>query len=809
MTQPFWYGVGRDLWDAARQLRRAPRFAAIAILSIGLGIGGTAATISIVDAVLIRDLPYPDADRLVRLDGVFTRLPLRLGETGIELTQMVEAPELADARSFAAIGAFAVAGVNLGEERPERLRAAAVTPGFFAALAVEPIVGRVFTVADLRETDRLAVISFALWRRRFRADPSVVGRSLDLNGRRFAIAGVMPESVDLPDAADLWIPRTADGQIAVQVGAPVFVARLAPGVTAASATQEVRRLLEDSIMTRQEPRAPTLRITPLHDALVRDVRPVILFVGAASLLLLIVACVNTATLMLGRMSAREREFAVRRTMGASTLRLARLVLCESALIVVGASALAVPVASGAIAMVHRFTPATLHGAQAIALDVRSFLALSALALITAALLGAAPAISASVRATSLFRSGSAATVDRTWRRFRSALVTTEIAMAVAILVCASSIVRTVAQMIDIDLGARNDRALVMEITLPRATYASLDRILRFHDRLHDELRLVPGVEAVGATNHLPGSTGIITPSFRLALDGHVLVPGRASDNALRLSTTPGYFAALGIDVLAGRPFADTDRRNAAPVAIVSESFARAFKLQPAEILGHRVTDGLVKGEAEVVGVVRDVRMRGPESDLQPALYRPFAQVPINATAFVAAKVGTRSHAELMASIRAAVARVDAGLPLYNVRTFEDVRSEYLATRRFAMTAMVAFGSVAFALACLGLYALVSYMVRLRAREIGIRLAIGAAPSLMRRQVIGSGALHAAMGTALGAVIAASAWTLVSAAVPGVGEIDPALVAAVSALVFGVAVAAVLLPAQRAARIDPVVVLRGD
>jgi putative ABC transport system permease protein len=798
-------GLGRDFWDAARHLMRAPHFAAIAILSIGLGIGGNAAIFSIVDAVLIRTLPYPDPDRVVRLDGVITRLPLRVGEAGIELIQPIDAPELAHARSFAQIGTYTVSGVNLGDDRPERLKAAAVTPGFFAVLQVKPIVGRTFSEADLREMDRLAVISSSLWRRRFSADPAVVGRSIDLNGRRFSITGVLSDRIELPDAVDLWIPQTADKQVAVHVAPPVFIARLAPGATSASARQEVLGLIKDGTLTRQEPQFTTLRVTPLHDALVRDARPVILLVGAAALLVLMVACLNTANLMLARMSAREPEFAVRRALGASTQRLARLVFCESALITAGAGTLAVPVALSTLAVVRALMPVTLHGVQDIALDARAVLALIAFALLTAALLGTAPSISTNVRATTLFRATSFTTRDRTWRRFRSGLVITEIAMAVAILVCAGTIVRTVGSLLHTDLGARNDRALVMEVMLPRPTYGSSDRILRFHDRLREELRLVRGVDAVGATNHLPGSSDVISPSFRLTLDGHTLV----DHNALRLSATPGYFAALGIDVIAGRSFAESDRPGSPRVAIVSESFARAFKLEPAAILGHRVKDDLIRGWAEVIGVVRDVRMRGPESDLLPAVYLPFAQVPINARAFVAAKSGARSPEELMVSLRRAVARVDAGLPLYNVRTFADVRSEYLATRRFAMTTMVAFGSVAFGLACFGLYAVVSYLVRLRTREIGIRMAIGAAPAALRRDVLVNGGLHAAAGIGAGTAVAVGAWKLVSATVPGAGQIEPTIVTGVCAMVFLVAVAAAWLPAQRAARIDPIAALRAD
>jgi putative ABC transport system permease protein len=286
-----------------------------------------------------------------------------------------------------------------------------------------------------------------------------------------------------------------------------------------------------------------------------------------------------------------------------------------------------------------------------------------------------------------------------------------------------------------------------------------------------------------------------------------LPAGQNERNALRLSATPGYFAALGIDVVAGRPFADVDDPRAQPVAIVSELFAQAFRLQPADIVGRRIN--VAFGErrwAEVIGVVRDVKMRGPESDWQPAIYVPFAQTPINATGYVVAKAGTRPE-ELIPAIRMVAARIDPSLPLYNIRTFDKLRADYLVGRRFAMTTMVAFGGVALGLSSLGLYGVISYLVRVRTREIGIRMALGASPAGVRREVMASGAVHAVAGIVIGVTSALALWTLVSTYVPGLGQVDAGTVAALSGVVFAVSVSASWLPARRAARVDPLVALR--
>jgi putative ABC transport system permease protein len=801
--------IGREVRHAARQLRRAPGFGTTVVLSVGLAVGANTAIFSIVDAVLLRPLPYPDSDRLVRIDGVFTRLPLRVTETGIELAYPVVAPELSEGRSFANIGAYSIGGLNLGNENPERLRVATVTPGFFAALNVTPAVGRAFTDADLKTTDRIAVISYRLWQRRFQSNPSVIGQSITLNGRQFSIGGVMPDRVEFPEASDIWIPQESDPQIASQVVVPAFVARLAPHVNPSSAREEVLRLTQRRPISRQDAQSSSLKVTPLREALVRDVRPVLVLVVTAGLLVLFVACLNTASLQLTRVSAREREFAVRRAIGASTLRLVRQVSCESLLLAAVAGLVAIPIAFWMLDASRMFIPAALHGGRTIAFDLRALAALGLLSLTAAGLFGLAPSLSALGRAAVALRVNSSTTENRGWRRFRSALVTLEIATAVAILIAATTIVRTVGALTAVDLGARNEAAIVMEITLPRATYSSTDQIRLFYERLRDELQQVPAVKAVGATNRLPGDSTVITPSQPMTVEGQILPGNSAVRNALRLSATPSYFSALGIDVLTGRVFTDADRPGTARIAIVSEGYARAFGLLPVDIIGRRVNVGLGSEQwAEVIGVVRDVRMRGPESDLQPAVYVPFAQTPINATGFVVVRAASPLP-DVIPAIRSAVARLDAGVPIYNLQTFGQVRSEYLATRRFTMIMMVGFGSVAFGLAVLGLYGIVSYLVRLRTREIGIRIAIGATPALVRRQVIGNGALHAVVGIGIGLACALGLWRLISAHVPGVGRIDAAGLAALCALVFLVSICAVWLPARRAASIDPLVALRSE
>jgi predicted permease len=682
-----------------------------------------------------------------------------------------------------------------------------VSPRFFAALGAVPVAGRTFNDDDLKRTDRLAVIGHRFWARRFRSDAAVIGRTLSLNGRSFSIIGVMPDRVEFPQATDIWIPRSSDPQLASQLAAPVFIARLTPSASVASAREELLTLLQRQAITRQAPRSSRLTVTPFKDALVGDVRSVLLFVIAAGFLVLVAACLNTASLLLTRISAREREFAVRRAIGASTSRLARQVCCESVFLASVAGLLAIPIALSAVDLFRIFIPTGLHGGREIGIDVRALGALGLLSLLVGGLVGLVPFVSGLSRGAGAFRVNASSMDDRRWRRTRSLLVTVEIAMAVAMLIAAATIVKTVGALMAVDIGPRRDTAVVMEITLPRATYSSTAQVHSFYRRLRDELRALPGFEAGGATNHLPGSSAVMTPSLQMALEGRASLTAGKNRNALRLSATPGYLSALGIDVLAGRDFSDGDREGAVPRAIVSEGYARTFGITPHDMLGHRINVGLGDVQwAEVVGVVRDVRMRGPESDLEPAVYVPFAQTAVNLTGFVAVHA-TSGFRDTAGAIRAAVKRVDPDLPVYNLRTFGDVKSEYLSARRFTMTAMIAFGSVSSSLAVVGLYTILSYLVRLRTREIGVRIALGATSTMLQQRFLAGGAQHALAGIGLGLAFALGLWRMVVAYVPGMGQLDAVRVAAVCAIVFSVSMAASWLPARRAARTNPLVAFR--
>ena len=782
-----------DLRQAIRTLRHTPWFSAVAILTLAFGIGANTALFSIVDAILLRSLPYPDPDRLVAIEDA--SLP--------DLQAIIR--DVEESAVFVGLGTHVAGAVNVGgDPAPERVRAAAVSAGFFEALVPRPITGSVFTADDLEVDLRQAVISHALWVRRGRALRP--GGELLVNGRTFVVRGILPQRVDFPGRADVWIPVGSDTQIAGGASAPAAIARLAPGVTSDHARVEFERLADAGANGRREANQRSVLVVPLHDQLVGPVRPVLLTLAIAVALVLLVACLNVGSLQLVRVSAREREIATRRALGAKGVRLVRLLLCESALLSVGAGLIAVPVAFWTLAAIRAVLPAATVGADTVTIDERALLATAVLCVTATFVFGMAPLWSLRrVDAAGLLRPTSSSTIDPFWRRFRSALVVAELAIALVLIAGAATVARTVSTLMSVDLGVTGERALTVETTLPLARYDSLERLGVFYEQMEAAVRRIPGVEAVGATNRLPGSR-------QLGIGRRILIEGRpAPEGALRgasyLSASPGYFQAIGIPLVAGRHFAPTDRDGAQPVAIVSESLARRVGLSPAEAIDQRVAIGVQGGEfATIVGVVRDVRLQGPEADLGAQLYVPLAQQASYGTTFIVVKT-LGDPTTLAPALRAAMAGVDPDVPGYNIQTFEQIRASFVAERGFAMAVLSAFGVLALFLAGLGLYGTLTYLVQLRTPEIGIRMALGASPGAVRWQIVRQGLLHAVAAVALGTGTSAILLRVMTSVVPGLERPDVPLLAAAAGAMLIAVMPIIWLPARQATVIDPVDALR--
>ena len=605
-----------DLRLSLRSLLRTPAFTAVVVIVLALGIGANTAIFSVVDSAMLKPIPIPDADRVVRISGRGPQSFVQFNPNGFEVW-----PSFRHSRAFTAVGAYVIGEMNLRGFTGGRLRVAAVTPEFFDAMGIAPAMGRVFTTDDFRRSFHVAVISHHLWQTHFRGASDVVGNQIALGRETFAVVAVMPRGFGLPEAADVWLParwssRVVDGGFVF----PIVLARLARGVTAKDVGAEVLRLDRPGRGGRYTD-AADVTMSSLRNTLVGDVRAVILLIAAAAFVVLLVASTNIAGLLLTRASARRREFAVRRALGASDRDIARQILTESLLLSAIASVAMVPVARWTLDAIRAWVPVRMYGAANIALDGRAFLAAAMFALVTALLFSAIPLWSVRRRGSEdALRGAALATADPSWRRFRSGLAVAEVAFALVLLAAAVTVIKTVSDLMSVDLGVRAERVLVVGLDWPDEA-AQPERKRQLLAEYEAAFRALPGVESVAVTNTVPGADRLSRNSELLIDDAPI--PLKAGYVGRHTMASPEYFSIMGIELLAGRLFAASDHFFAPKVAVISESFARRFGLRPQEAIGRGAV--LNKRIVQIVGVVRDVRHDGPTRGLDATAYVPFAQ----------------------------------------------------------------------------------------------------------------------------------------------------------------------------------------
>jgi putative ABC transport system permease protein len=789
-----------DLLHALRALWRSPAFTLITVLILALGIGANTAIFSVVDAALLKPMPIPNPDRVVRISGSHPQSFVWFNGRGFEVW-----PEFMRTSSLDAVGAYVMGELSLAGYRGGRLRAAAVTPEVFDVLKVAPQIGRTFTNEDVASGSRhLALLSHELWQTHFNSATDILGSQIVLNRETFVVLGVMPRGFEMPLAAAVWVPSGSGSGVAGPGPTfPIVVARMAYGVTPRQALDEIRKAVELHAK-RRYPTGVSPQVTPLRDTLVGEMRGIILLVTAGALIVLLVASSNIASLLLTRVSARQREFAVRRALGASERDIARQILTETLLLSTMAFAATIPIALWTLDAIRAWVPIRMYGAGDIALDGRAVAASAVFSLLTAMLFSAAPMWSARGRsAPDALRGASAATADAGWKRFRGGLAVAEIAFALVLLAGAVTIVRTVASLMAADLGVRAEQVLVVGVDWPNDE-AQAERRLPFLQRYEAAFRALPGVQSVGITTGVPGAAQQ-RGYAELIFDG-LPVPEKAGYLGSHVMASPEYLSIMGIDVLAGRAFTPRDHFFAPKVAVISESFALRYGLRPEEAVGRRAV--LDHRWVDIVGVVRDVRTGGPAGSLDATAYVPFAQRQAGGPLqFVVKTHG--NPAQLIAAARAAGMRIDPSVPLYDIRTFDQIREAHVRDRRFVMTMLSWFGGLAFVLAVLGLYAVVSYLVHLRTREIGIRMAMGATTRAVRMSVLASGVGLCLAGVVLGSVFAIGVSQLLSSRLRDFGELDLVTLSIVSVTFLAFAGLAAWLPARRATLIDPVKALRFD
>jgi putative ABC transport system permease protein len=801
-------GLLQDLRYAVRVMVRRPALSLVIIGTLALGIGANTAIFSLVNTVLLRRLPYPDADRLVMVWE-------QQLERGDEIAPVRPANFFdwkARAASFADVAWSRDAVYNItGDGEPESLIGYRFSANMFQLLGVQPALGRIFRAEeDTPGGPRVTILSHKLWQRRYAADPGVLGRAITLNGERYTVVGVMPAAFNHPERVEIWSPIALPAAVAARrdVGVLRLVGRLKPTATIASAQAELASLYRD--LAKRHPDVNT-GVTPqvgqFHDA--GDAKPLlaILFGGVGFVLL--IACANVANLLLADAASRRREIAVRSALGASRYRVARQMLTESLLLALAGGAMGALLTwwtKDALVALFPSTISNLNLPTVERIDVGGAVFLFALlvSVATGLLFGTLPAWSfarADLQGALKEgdRGGSAS------RRTHAALVVAEVALSIVMLAGALLMVRSFVRLQEQNLGFDADRVLSARLVLPRYRYDGPPRVAAFTRALVDRLKALPGVERVGVTNYLPLSGWWGTETFYV--EGRPEPSPGAEPSADYRVASEDYFASMGIRLLAGRTFTAANDYTAPPVVIVNETLAKRY--WPGEDpVGRRI---LIEGDAgrrvpyEVVGVIGDVKSFGLEEETHAEIFHPYWQAP---SPLIGLALRARvDPASLAGSLRQAVWSIDRDQPITYLMPMADLAAESLAFRRTGMLLAGGFGLLALGLTAIGIYGVLSYSVSRRTREIGIRMALGATRREVARLVVREGLVMTAIGIVVGLAVAGAVMRLIASVLFEVHPGDPLTYMAVAGILIAVALAATWLPARRATAVDPVVALR--
>ncbi len=801
--------LAQDVRYAFRTLAKRPGFTAVVVLTLAFGLGANTAIFSLVDAVLLHPLPFAEADDLVQIWE-------RKDASGRE-RNVVSPANFVDWRreteSFAEMAGFWRRSINLaGLEAPEEVQIAFASPGIFRLLRLPAAAGRVFAEDDVplgEFSSDGVVLSHDFWQRRFGGDPDAVGRSVTVGSSSVTIIGVAAAEARLVEpATDLWMPTTFAWANRVDEGRFIqVVGRLAPGVEldrARAEMAEVSRRLEQA-----HPDFNTgwgVSLVPLAEQLVGDVRPALLLLLAAVALLLLVACANVANLLLARAAGREREIAIRTALGAGSGRIFRQLATESVILVVAAAVLGLWLGTVGTGTLLTLLPDDLAVPQMEGVHLNgSVLAFTTLlTLATGLVFGLVPALGTwSSRLTRGLGGGRGESGSRRHRWLRNGLVVAEIALALVLVLGAGLLFRSFVELRGVDPGLDLENVLTARVTLPRSTYDSPETRTAFFAEAGERLAALPGVESASAIQWLPLSGRRSATTFFVE-DRPQPEPGAEPVTDVRVAT-PGYFETVAMPLLAGRTIDGRDHVDAPPVAVVNETLARRF--WPGEnAVGKRLSYSWGDWvSVEVVGVVGDVHFRGVDTPVDPALFRPHAQDPNGQMNLVIRSA--MEPASLIPAVTLAIRGLDANLPVANFKTLADYHSGILATPRLNMLLTAAFSLLALALAAVGVYGLMSYAVTQRTREIGIRMALGAERGRILALVVRHGLALAAAGVALGLAGAFALTRLLESLLFGVSATDLLTFTAVPLVLVATALAACLLPARRASRVDPTVTLR--
>jgi putative ABC transport system permease protein len=798
----------QDLRFGFRMLLKNPGFTLIAVFTLALGIGANTAIFSVVDAVLLRPLPYADPERLVWLWDTSPQLP----------TAPASLPDFLDwkerNRSFEHLAA--IQGGNIFLEAGDGTQdtpVGLVTPEMFALFRVNPILGRTFTAEEtLPGRSQVAVLGYALWQNRFGSDPNVVGRTIELSGAAHTVVGVMPAGFSFPNQAELWRPLSIDPNKLDRGPHYLYiVGRLKPEITLPQAQAEMSVIA--ARLAQQYPEKIAghgVKLEPLRDVIVGNIGPALFILLGAVGFVLLIACANVANLLLARVGARQKEIAVRAALGASRLRIVRQLLAESFMLAAGGGAAGLLIAIFGVNWLVSLGPDTIPRVREIAVDPRMVGFTLLISMATGVLFGLAPALQASrPDCADALKEGGRAGSGVHQNRLRSALVISEVALSLVLLIGAGLMIRSFAKLNQVAPGFDLARTLTIGITLLPSKYKEDERVASFYSQLLERAGNTPGVASVGAISEPPLLVGT---SDYFTIEGRPPVAREARPLAGYRVVTPRYFESMGIPLLAGRDIAESDTKRSPNVVIINEAFASQH-FAGENPLGQRITlQGQERDPLVIVGVTGNVRDFGLDQEPPPVAYVPFLQDPLSKTYQRSMTIVARTKAYPVAvagSLRATLTSLDKSLPVYGLKPMSEVLRDSLARRRFNLTLLSVFGGVALALAAVGIYGVISYSVTQRTHEIGIRLALGAQKRDVLKLVVRQGMMLALIGVALGLFAALALTRLMGTLLFDVSVTDPLTFTVISLLLIFVALLACLIPALRAIKLDPLAALRHE
>ncbi len=826
--QIFW----QDLRQGLRMLAHSPGFTIVAVLTLALGIGANTAIFSIVNAVLLRPLAYKDSRSLVNIWGKFEK-------DGIPQNWISE-PEYWDLldhnESFSQIAAYALGGrANLtrADAQPVQVSTGNATAGVLPLLGIAPVLGRTFGAdEDQPGHSHYALLSYALWQSQFGADPNIVTKSIQLDGETYSVVGVLPKQFSLGGKQDLWTPLGLDRVRPGGRGSHYLhvIARLKPGVDFAQGSASLTRFADD--LRRAYPgnygHGPEknfdMYMVPVKEQLVRKLRPALFVLLGAVAFVLLIACANVANLLLARASAREKELAIRVALGAGRARLVRQLLTESLILGLAGGFIGLALAYWGVDALRALAPANTPRMDEVQIDPLVLAFTFGISLLTGLFFGLAPAwhVARTDLRETLNEAGRGTSAAGGTLHLRSWLVVSELALAVLLLVGAGLLIRSFSRLLDVSPGFQTQHLLTMELSLPEKTYPDGAPVQKFYTQLVASMKTVPGIQAAGAVSQMPLDDSYSSGSVFFedtSIPDLPKLPELGNFPYMEIdqrTATPEYFQAMEIPLVRGRLLTDADDANAALVAVVDTNFAHRF-WPHRDAIGQRVAiDAVpnVKPAAPrwrtIVGVVGHVKHYSLDVEGREQIYFPHRQPLYGVFAPRDMTLAVRTSldpASVTSAIREQVFAIDKGLPLYNIATMDQLVSNSVAQPRLNLSLLVAFALLALALAAVGVYGVMAYTVAQRTQEFGIRMALGASPADVLKQVFLEGGRLAALGLGLGLIAALALTRLMASMLYGVKPSDPLSLGVAAALLAAVAFAACYIPARRATRVDPLVALR--